>query len=108
MSMFSDSIQQANAITRLARENPEGVLVLATYTREEFQELRPGENYDDFTHGERLVMEMLPPEIARRLVFQEIDSVGFYRFLAATGRQNDLAARSAYAAMLFNHKTQQR
>lgn len=101
MSTFTDAIQQADAITRMARENPEGILVLATYTREEFQELRPGESYDDFMRGERLVREMLPPEIARRLVFQEIDSVGYYRFLAATRLPNDIAARSAYAASIY-------
>ena len=55
-------------------------IVLATYTKEEFQELRPGEDYDSFKAEERMFIEMLADHgVQDRVVFQYIDSVGYYR-----------------------------
>ena len=78
-------------------------IVLATYTKEEFQELRPGEDYDSFKAEERMFIEMLADHgVQDRVVFQYIDSVGYYRYLAEEKMPDSAAARSAYA--VFAHK----
>ncbi len=83
--------------------NAPGSVVLATYTKDEFEELRPGEDYDAFKKRERRVAERLAAEgIAGAVAFQEIDSVGFYRYLAAEGLPNNEAARSAYAVLKYS------
>ena len=104
MSVIADAEYQAATVERIARENPGAALVVATYTREEFKELRPHEDYDRFKVGERMFLEMLTPEVAARVVFQEIDSAGFYRYLARSGMRNDEAGRAAYATLLYTKR----
>ena len=104
MSILSDAEQQAEIVERMAQEHPDAALVLATYTREEFEELRPEENYDRFKMGERMFLEMLMPEVAARVIFQEIDSAGFYRYLARSGMSNDESGRAAYATFLHTQE----
>jgi hypothetical protein len=95
-------IEKVREIVKNADEAP-GSIVLATYTKDEFEELRPGEDYDAFKKRERQVAERLAAEgIAGAVVFQEIDSVGFYRYLAAERLPNNEASRSAYAALKYN------
>ncbi len=108
MSVISDAEHQAEAVERIAHEHPESVLVLATYTREEFEEIRSKENYDRFKMGERLFLEMLDPDVAARIVFQDIDSAGFYRYLAKSGMKNDEAGRAAYATLLYTESASKR
>lgn len=94
-------IEKVREIAEKAGKAP-GSVVLATYTKDEFEELRPGEDYDAFKKLERRVAERLASEgIAGAVTFQEIDSVGFYRYLAAEKLPNNEASRSAYAVLKY-------
>lgn len=90
---------------KLIDEHPAALIVLATYTREEFEELRPGEDYAEFKRTERVFME----EVAAagyqdRFVFQEIDSVGYYRWLADNHLPNIESSRAWYVAQIYQKK----
>lgn len=99
---IDEIIKKVREIAEKAGKAPRSV-VLATYTKDEFEELRPGEDYDKFKKRERQVAERLSAEgIAESVVFQEIDSVGFYRYLAAEKLQNNEASRSAYAVLKYS------
>lgn len=88
----------------IAQPNARGAqLVLATYSREEFVELRPGDDYDAFKRQERIVTKALVREgLAGRVVFQEVDSVGYYEFIGKRGLPNCDSSRAAYAAAKWN------
>lgn len=90
---------------KLTKLGPGGGIVLATYTRDEFSELRPGENYDDFKKAERQISERIAAEgFAAQIVFQEVDSVGFYRFIGKHGYSNSEQYRSLYAVLKNGEK----
>lgn len=96
--------QQVQFTKQLLTENPGKKLALATYTPEEFAELRPGESYEDFKLRERLFIERLTCEgiSADQIEFVEIDSVGFYKFIGKNNMPNNEGTRAAYA----QHKAQ--
>ena len=87
---------------KLLRESKADNVVLATYTRAEFEQLRPGEDYDDFKRGERMFAEGLAARgLLGRIRFQFIDAAGFRRWLARhPGMEPDEHARAAYATCL--------
>lgn len=90
--------QQVMFVLEKLRET-DADIVLATYTKEEFEELRPGEDYDRFKSDERMFVEMLADYgVQDRVVFQYIDSAGYYRYLAEEKMPNTNSSRSAYAA----------
>lgn len=98
--------KQLAVIREIIREtaSQDAHLVLATYTREEFSELRPGEDYDVFKRQERIVAEALAREgLAHCVVFQEVDSVGYYRYIARHGLKNCDSSRAAYAAEVYRY-----
>ena len=94
--------QQIQAAMELLTQAPDAQIVIATYTREEFTELRPGEDYDDFKRRERDFAEGLASRgLLGRIRFQTIDSVGYYKYLADHPQlDNSESARAAYAAEL--------
>jgi hypothetical protein len=96
--------QQVQFIKQKLAENPGAVLALATYTAEEFAELRKGEDYNEFKRGEREFAEALcrAGVPAHNIAFVEIDSSGYYRFIAERKMELGEASRSAYAAYLLN------
>ena len=97
--------QQVKFVKELLAENPGAVIAVATYTPEEFAELRKGENYQQFKSEERQFAEALcrAGVPARNIAFVEIDSVGYYRFIAERKMELGEASRSAYAAWLHNN-----
>ena len=98
--------QQVALVQTLLAENPGAVIAVATYTAEEFAELRKGENYALFKQQERKFAEALVNAgvPAGRVVFVEIDSVGYYRFIAERKMELGEASRSAYAAWLNDNR----
>lgn len=96
--------QQVQFVKQKLAENPGAVIALATYTAEEFAELRKGEDYTKFKRSEREFAEELCRAgiPAQNIAFVEIDSVGYYRFIADRKLELDEASRSAYAAYLLN------
>lgn len=77
-----------------------GCLVIATYTREEFEELRPNDDYDEFKKDERCLAEMAAAEkLLPYIRFEFIDSVDFYKFIAEKGLTNDEKTRAYYASI---------
>lgn len=98
--------QQVRFVKQKLAENPGAVIALATYTAEEFAELRRGEDYQRFKSEERQFAEALcrAGVPAHSIAFVEIDSVGYYRFIAERKMELGEASRSAYAAWLLNNK----
>lgn len=96
--------QQVQFVKEMIAENPGAVIAVATYTPEEFAELRKGEDYNQFKRQERQFVEALcrAGVPAHNIAFVEIDSVGYYRFIAEKGMELGEASRSAYAAYLLN------
>lgn len=96
--------QQVQFVKQKLSENPGAVIALATYTAEEFAELRKGEDYNKFKRSEREFAEALcrAGVPAHNIAFVEIDSVGYYRFIAERKMNLDESSRSAYAAYLLN------
>lgn len=82
--------QQVKFVKELLAENPVAVIALATYTEEEFAELRKGEDYQQFKSEERQFAEALCQASvpANNIAFVEIDSVGYYRFIAEKKNEN--------------------
>ena len=73
------------------------------YCAEEFEELHPGEDYLQYQRHERQFIEALAREgLGDRVVFQEIESVGYYKYLAKTGLENNDSTRAAYAASIYD------
>ena len=98
--MNKDILEQQVQFTRqLLNKNPGKKLALATYTPEEFAEIRRGESYEDFKLRERLFIERLTGEgiSADQIEFVEVDSVGFYEFIGKNGMPNNEGTRAAYA-----------
>lgn len=97
--------QQVLFVKQKLAENPGAIIALATYTQEEFAELRKGEDYNEFKRSEREFTEALcrAGVPAWRVSFVEIDSVGYYRFIAERNMELGEASRSAYAAWLHNN-----
>ena len=105
--MDSNIIQQQVAfVKQMITENPGAVLAIATYTAEEFAELRKGEDYNEFKRSEREFAEALcrAGVPAHNIAFVEIDSVGYYRFIAERKMELGEASRSAYAAWLNQNR----
>ena len=105
--MDSNIIQQQVAfVKQMITENPGAVLAIATYTAEEFAELRKGEDYNEFKRSEREFSEALcrAGVPAHNIAFVEIDSVGYYRFIAERKMELGEASRSAYAAWLNQNR----
>lgn len=102
--------QQVDVVKSLLAENPEAVIALATYTEEEFTELRKGESYQSFKKEERKFVEALcrAGVKANNIAFVEVDSVGYYRFIAERGMELGESSRSAYAAWKLNNKDQKK
>ena len=98
--------KQIQAVVDLLDQEPAAEIVLATYTREEFQELRRGEDYDAYKRKERTFAEGLASRgLLGHIRFQEVDSAGYYRYLAEHPElENGESARAAYAASLANGK----
>ena len=98
--------QQVAFVKSLVAENPSAVIAVATYTAEEFAELRKGEDYNEFKRGEREFAEALcnAGVPAWHISFVEIDSVGYYRFIAERNMELGEASRSAYAAWLNQNR----
>jgi hypothetical protein len=104
--MFNVIDQQVAFVKSMVAENPGAVIAIATYTAEEFAELRRGEDYNEFKRGEREFVEALcrAGVPAHNIAFVEIDSVGYYRFIAERKMELGEASRSAYAAWLNNNR----
>ena len=98
--------QQVEFVKQKLTENPGAVIALGTYTPEKFAELRPGEDYNTFKREEREFAEALcrAGVPAWQVSFVEIDSVGYYRFIAERKMELGEASRSAYAAWLVNNR----
>lgn len=98
--------QQVDAVKSLLAENPAAVIALATYTEEEFAELRKGESYQIFKRDERKFVEALCQAgvPANNIAFVEVDSVGYYRFIAERKMELGESSRSAYAAWKLNKR----
>jgi len=98
--------QQIAMVRQIAAEYPDAKLTIATYDREEFAELRRGEDYDRFKRQERQFLEGLARAgLMDRIFLQPIDAAGYWRFLAQHPEfEEDEASRSAYAAELAHHK----
>lgn len=98
--------QQVEFVKQMIRENPGAVIAVATYTPEEFTELRKGEDYNQFKRQERQFVEALcrAGVPAHNVAFVEIDGSGYYRFIAERKMELGEASRSAYAAWLLNNK----
>lgn len=94
--------RQIRAALDLLEQDGADRVVIATYSREEFAELRPGENYDEYKRQERAIAEGLAARgLLGRIVFQPITAAGYYRWLAAHPEiEPGEAARSAYAASI--------
>ena len=101
---YNSIAQQVEFVKSMISEHPNAVLAIATYTAEEFAELRPGEDYTAFKTGEREFAEALcrAGVPAHNIAFVEIDSVGYYRFIAEKKMELGESSRSAYAAWLHN------
>lgn len=104
--MFNVIDQQVAFVKSMVAENPGAVIAIATYTAEEFAELRKGEDYNEFKRGEREFAEALcrAGVPAHNIAFVEIDSPGYYRFIAEQKMELGEASRSAYAAWLNNNR----
>lgn len=98
--------QQVAFVKQMIAENPGAVIAIATYTAEEFAELRRGEDYNEFKRSEREFAEALcrAGVPAHNIAFVEIDSVGYYRFIAKRKMELGEASRSAYAAWLNQNR----
>lgn len=80
-------------------------IVIATYTQEEFAELKPGEDYELFKLTERYVAEDLVNLGIDNVNFQEVDSIAYYKFIAEHNLPNDQASISFFANCEFIKKT---
>jgi hypothetical protein len=75
-------------------------IVIADYTREEFKELKPGEDWFEFAAIQTAVAERLKElGIADRVILHPVDSVKYYRFLAENKLENTPASISYFAAV---------
>ena len=98
--------RQIQAVIDKLSEEPEAEIVLATYDREEFQELRRGQDYDTFKRQERAFAEGLAARgLLGRIRFQQITAAGYYQYLAKHPELSiGEASRAAYAATLANNR----
>jgi hypothetical protein len=77
-----------------------GGIVVADYTRDEFEELKPGEDWLEFAEIQTCVAERLKElGIADRVILHPVDSVKYYRFLAENKLENNPASISYFAAV---------
>lgn len=75
-------------------------VVIADYSREEFEELKPGEDWLEFAEIQTLVAERIKElGLADRVVLHPVDSVKYYRFLAEKNLENNPASISYFAAV---------
>ena len=102
MDLYTLAAMHVKAIVDLLNQHgPSDKIVLATYNREEYNELHkaPGElSYDDHQKLLRIVSESLVGlKIHDRVVFQEIESSEYYRWLAKEKLTDSQAARARFA-----------
>lgn len=76
-------------------------IVIATYTKDEFDELKPGEDYELFKLIERYVIEDLASAGIDNVFFQQIDSVAYYKFLAENNLEHNQASISHFANITY-------
>lgn len=83
-------------------QHPAQKIVLATYLRKDFEEIRPGEDYDQFKKAEREFIEALAKVgLQSAIAFQDVDAAGYYRYLAEKELPDGNPARAAYATYKF-------
>ena len=102
MDLYALAARHVKAIVDLLNQHgPAGKIVLATYNREEYNELHktPGNlSYDDHQMLLRIVSESLVGlKLHDRVVFQEIESAEYYRWLAKNKLSDSQAARARFA-----------
>jgi hypothetical protein len=84
--------------------NCQGV-ILADYTREEYEKILPGENWDEYVETQFLFMHYLNEAgIGQEVQFQHIDYDGLMEFCAEKGIKNDAATRSWYAVVKYGRE----
>lgn len=76
-------------------------VVIATYTAEEFAELKPGEDYELFKLVERYVIEDLAAKGIKNVFFQQVDSVEYYKFIAEQNLENNPASIAYFANITY-------
>ena len=75
-------------------------IVVADYTKEEFAELKPGEDWLEFAEIQTMVAEKLKElGIANRVILHPVDSVKYYRFFAENELENNQASVSYFAVV---------
>lgn len=94
--------KQIQAAMDLLGQKENGQVVIATYDRDEFAELRRGEDYDAYKKQERAFAEGLAARgLLGRIKFQPITAEGYYHWLAGhPDVQPGEAARAVYAASI--------
>ena len=102
--------RQIQAVIDKLSEEPEAEIVLSTYNREEFEELRRGEDYDAYKRQERAFAEGLASRgLLKRIRFQPITAAGYYSYLADHPElEPGEASRAAYAATLANKQEKEK
>ena len=100
--------QHIKAILDLVKqEGAPDKIVLATYNREEYAELHRNPNdmsYEDHQELVKAISEALVDfNISDRVVFQEIDSVEYYRWLAKRGLTDSDASRATFASAKYDN-----
>lgn len=97
-------IEILRLLDQAEEENPTSNLkglIIATYTPEEYAELKPGEDYELFKLTERYVIEDLAAEGIKNVFFQPVDSVEYYKFIAEQNLENNPASISYFANITF-------
>lgn len=84
-------------------------IVVADYTREEFEELKPGENWLEFAEIQTSVAEKIKElGIADRVILHPVDSVKYYKFLAENKLENNQASISYFAAVDYQKSQEEK
>ena len=110
MDIHERAAQVAAQIIRiLQQEGAPNTIVLASYaSREDYAELNrdPGEmTYDDHLRELRIIGELLAEaKLADRVVFQDIESGEYWRWIAKNGIDDTPAALASFADLKFHGK----
>ena len=100
---MKEILQILNETDRKIEGERSGV-VIATYTAEEFAELKHGEDYELFKLVERYVIEDLAAEGIKNVFFQQVDSVEYYKFIAENDLENSPASIAYFANVKYMQK----
>lgn len=77
-------------------------LIIADYTKEEFEKIRPDDDWSGYIEQRFLFTCMLQREnIAEKVIFQQIDFDGFSAYCAKNGLDNNEASRGLYAVQKY-------